>query len=113
MGVQEKIMSISLLIVAAFANWRIAHLLSSPLESGPWGVLDKLRWKLGVRFDEYSIPYGTTVLSRGIICLWCSSVWVGVVEAILALASPTVALALFLPFALSGVAILLNHIIED
>lgn len=62
-------------ILLSFAVWRVSSLITS--EDGPWDIFAKLRNISGVRYDESSQEYGTTSLSRGILCLWCVSLWVG------------------------------------
>lgn len=99
-------MNLTLLVVLAFANWRLASLLAR--EEGPYGLLPWLRHKLGVRHDEYHEAYGTNVVSQGVICIWCNSFWIGVFQTLYALFLPEVALWLFLPLALSTGAIILE-----
>ena len=54
------------------ATWRISSLLVN--EGGPWDVLAKVRYILGVRYDQYS-----NCQSPGnvLCCVWCTSIWVG------------------------------------
>lgn len=104
-------MSLVLLLVLSFANWRLAHLLAE--EGGPWDYLAALRVRLGVRYDEYSQPYGTNVVASAMLCVWCNSVWVGVFQALATLLSQEVALWIFLPFALSATAIVIDTEINN
>lgn len=64
------------------ATWRLTSLLNR--EAGPAHLFEKLRYKMGVRYDEASEPYATTNLAEGVLCFWCSSVWSGAVIAGLA-----------------------------
>jgi hypothetical protein len=34
---------------------------------------------MGVRYDAASEPYATTNLAEGVLCFWCSSVWVATI----------------------------------
>lgn len=64
------------------ATWRLTSLLHR--EEGPAHLFEKLRYKMGVRYDEHSQPYATTNLAEGVLCFWCSSVWSGAIVAGLA-----------------------------
>jgi len=46
-------------------------------ERGPEDIFSRLRTLIGVRFNEYSVPYGTNVVARLFLCHKCLSVWVG------------------------------------
>jgi len=94
-------------IVYALAVWRISHLIA--FETGPFQVLDKIRFILGVRYDEQSVRYGKNVIAEGIICIWCNSVWFGLLWTLLYLTiNPTILLIISLPLALSTVAIIIE-----
>ena len=95
------------LIVLALATWRMASLLSN--EDGPWDMLAKLRHLVGVRPDERGVPYGTNTLAKGILCGWCSSVWIGLLWAVLYYLWPCV-WWLALPLALSAGAIVVDRV---
>lgn len=102
---------LELFIVAFLAVYRLTYMLSS--ESGPADIFGRFRARAGVRFDQYSKPYGTNWFSEGILCFYCLSVWVGFgAAALLALAWLAgyiqVAVIILLPFALSGGAIFLK-----
>ena len=92
------------LIVLTLATWRIASLLA--IEDGPDQIFAKLRHWAGVRYDEHSQPYGETELAKGLLCLWCNSVWVGTLFTFLHLLAPGVAFVLAFPLALSAGAIM-------
>lgn len=69
------------LIELSLACWRLSSLLVR--EDGPFDVFGKLRYTVGVRYNERNIPYGTNFLSDLLTCIWCASIWVsGVVIAI-------------------------------
>ncbi len=67
-------------IVLALATWRITSLFVN--EAGPFGVFAKLRYAIGVRYDDYSKPYGNNIVANAFVCVWCLSIWVSLVAAI-------------------------------
>lgn len=87
-------------LLAMMATWRLSSLLAQ--EGGPFDLLSKLRYTVGVRFDEHSLPYGTNVVSRGIICRYCNSMWLGIFFWVLICISPTLGVYIAMPFAISG-----------
>ncbi len=97
--------SLPVLLILAFGVMRWSSLLA--YEGGPHDLFSKLRHEVGVLYDEHSNPYGTTMLSRGILCTRCNSIWVGVIVAVLYAIYPPLITLVMLPFALSGMAILL------
>lgn len=103
-------MEITPIVILALATWRMGSLLKR--EAGPWNMFDKFRTILGVKFDERSEPYGTSMLSKMVLCVWCNSVWVGGFWAIAYLISPLV-VWLALPFALSAGAILIECVVGE
>ena len=98
------------LLIFALATWRIANFLS--FDPGPFDIFDKFRHFVGVRYTEHSIPYGTTELARGILCVWCSSVWIGTFWVILYLLLREVSLLIAAPFSLSAACILLEGVMD-
>jgi hypothetical protein len=103
-------MSVTNLLILILAVWRISSLLVN--EDGPFNVLGRLRHRLGVRFDEYSQPYGENELAKALTCTWCTSIWVGVAFAVLYALAPTAVLICSLPFALSAGAIVVDGVIH-
>lgn len=94
------------LLILILATWRASSLLV--YEDGPYLVLERLRGRLGVVYDERSQRSGTNELARALTCLWCVSVWVGALwAAAFVLWQGTIWLAL--PFALSGGAVLVER----
>lgn len=98
------------LVILALATWRMANMLSDTNQSGPFGILDKLRLAAGVRYDQLSVPYGTNGLSEGMLCIFCNSVWFGTGWMVLFLLDPIFAFYMALPFALSAAAILVEKL---
>lgn len=93
--------------ILGLAVWRISHMVMG--EDGPWDIVAKFRHFLGVRYDENSEPYGTTMASKMALCVWCNSVWVGIGYGTLYMFLPIWAVGLAMPFALSTCAIFLER----
>jgi hypothetical protein len=55
------------------AVWRISSLLAR--EEGPFDIFGRLRSLLGVRYNEANESFGTNWLSKGVLCIWCNSLW--------------------------------------
>lgn len=104
------------LIILALATWRIASLLVD--ETGPADCLEALRYRLGIRYDDKSERVVRHVIQRPawlgrlqyrvaeeLMCIWCTSLWVGLALALLYFAAPGAAPWLALPFALSAAAV--------
>lgn len=92
-------------VVIIFGVMRLSVMIAT--ENGPWDVFVKLRMHVGV-IDDGTTIVGTNVLSRGIICVLCNSVWFGMIAtlSVLILGSATT-MFLLLPFSISaGVLIL-------
>ena len=96
-------MSLSKLIVAILATWRLASLLVN--EDGPFKMFDWLRKRAGVYFtDEVGTPL--SFLGKLLSCMWCASVWI---------AAPVTAIlftdwwVILVPFALSTGVILIER----
>jgi len=94
------------IVVLSLATWRLTSLLV--WEDGPFEVFAKLRYFLGVRYDETSQPYGTNWFAKGVVCPACASVWFGTAWGVAYLIWPQV-WWVALPFALSAGAIALER----
>ena len=81
------------------------------MEAGPWNLLIKFRHFLGVRFDDHSEPYGKNVIAELFTCVWCISVWVGLVWVLAFYYDPRCVI-LALPFALSAGAIMIEEVVN-
>jgi hypothetical protein len=68
-------------LILALATWRFSSLLSNPRERGPFDLFGKLRELVGVYYDEYSQCQGKNELAKALCCVWCTSVWVGLILA--------------------------------
>lgn len=73
------------LLIGILATWRISSLLVN--ESGPYDIMGRFRDRVGVAYDERSRPYGKNVVATMLLCLWCTSFWVGAVVAVLTVPS--------------------------
>ena len=104
-------MSLANVIVLALATWRIASLLA--YEDGPYNILVKFRFKLGIGYDEYANQVGTSMIAKLFMCVWCLSLWVGLIVTLLYICLQDIALFALLPFALSAVAIIIHTKTED
>lgn len=106
-------MSIELLVISALATYRLTLMFNA--ESGPADIFGRFRSRIGVKYDENSLPYGTNWIATGVLCFYCLSMWIGGVITLWLLVFSVfnrgdIALWTLAPFALSGGAILLrNH----
>lgn len=88
-------------------------MLADDNQHGPACILDKIRNKVGLRYDEFSRPVTEPgSIAEAITCVWCSSIWIGAGFAIIMIISLKVAFWIGLPFALSAIAIILESIID-
>lgn len=62
-------------ILLSLATWRVSSLFVN--EGGPGDMFARFRYWVGVRYDAQSNPYGTTFLSTLFTCIWCLSLWIG------------------------------------
>ena len=98
------------LLVTALATWRLSNMLADTTQRGPFGVLDWLRNRAGIAYDQNSVAIAKPgSFGEGILCVFCNSVWIGLAFAALYLASPTVCFYVALPLAFSSVAILIEE----
>lgn len=95
------------LLMAALATWRVSSLLVN--EDGPGDLLLKFRYRVGTHeLDEYDRPLSN--LGKLFACVWCMSVWVSVIVAVVAITPFWVVL---IPLALSAVAILIQSVVRQ
>jgi hypothetical protein len=93
-------------VILALATWRIASLVAE--EEGLFGWLEWVRNRIGVRYDEHSYAYGENELADRMLCIWCSTPWIGAALTVLYLLAPTITRWAATPLALSAVAIAVN-----
>lgn len=96
-------------LILALATYRLAHLLAD--EPGPFDVFGRLRDRVGIGYDDLGTPYGSNELARGMLCVKCNSVWLGLGWAVAYWLWPDVTW-LALPLALSAGAMFLNNLIS-
>lgn len=100
------------LLIFSMATWRIAYMFVK--ETGPGDVFLKIREGVGIRHDDLKRPF---LVPDGFLpglfsCVWCCSVWVGILWLIIDLLSPWVALRLATAFSFSTGAILIESYLE-
>ena len=101
-------MDITDLIVYGLAIWRISSLFVN--EAGPGNIFLKLRERVGIQFDGDMVP--ETFIAGVLSCVWCFSIWASFFLTIFWLISPEWSLKFSVPFAFSGIAILLDVAIK-
>lgn len=97
-------------VVVALAVWRVSSLLVN--EEGPLDIFVRLRKFVGVKYDEFSQPYGTNFISKLFACVWCMSIWLSAPAALVLIVFPKFAFYASLLFAISAVAIIIETIIS-
>ncbi len=107
-------------LILALAAWRIAYAISDDSQSGPFLILDRIRYKIGTRYDD-SFPPRRSVLAKPAWkrelasaneCMYCISIWYGIAATLLWVVVPAdyrdILFYLALPFAISA-GIILAH----
>lgn len=67
-------------LIGAIATWRITEILLD--ESAPFDLADKLRREVALRSGKHPV---FNEMNKAFRCVWCLSVWVGWIVAILQL----------------------------
>jgi len=93
-------------VILSLATWRISSLLVD--EDGPFEIFMKLRNLVGVKFDAEGYVYGSNELSKQFVCLWCMSLWVGILLSIIYFLLPWT-IYVFMGFAFSTVSIWIDR----
>lgn len=102
-------------IVIALATWRIANFIYDDKWSGPFDILHRIRYVLGVRYDDMSRkavaaqPRWRVPIAEMHLCIYCMSVWYGLAITVLWLLIPTVTFMVALPFAIATMVALLQR----
>jgi hypothetical protein len=106
------------LLILSLATFRLSVMLHNDWETGPWGLLSKLRAKAGLLHMPDGKPLSSPgSLIEGLMCTHCNSVWIGlafaVVYGIFALLGwYELARFVSLPLALSGANIMLVAVLD-
>lgn len=99
-------------LILTLATWRISSLLIS--EHGPWHIFERLRALVGVQYHPETFErIASSMLSEMFTCIWCMSVWVGILLTVAYYLLPQVTIWLMLPLALSTAALAINRVIDD
>jgi len=97
-------------LVMALAVWRVSCMLVR--EDGPVWVFGKFRKAMGVRYDAYGNPYGDSWWSQLFTCIYCMSVWIGIMCTLFWIAFPRFTVFASLPLAFSAMAVLLTATLD-
>ena len=90
-------------VILCLATWRLSSLLCD--EDGPWNVFSRLRNKIGVKYNEANELYASNEISKAFMCLWCMSIYIGVLCILVFLIFPS-SIFIFAALAFSSVAML-------
>jgi hypothetical protein len=95
------------LLILGLATFRVSSLFAR--EDGPAEIFEFIRFKAGVKYNDKSEPYGSTELAKGLLCVWCNSVWFALFfTAIYLIWNPFI--LFLLPFAVSSIAIIIHEL---
>jgi len=99
--------SFIMFVVISLSVWRISSLFAR--EDGPFDVFARIRSFAGVEYDKESEMFSTNGFSKGLICVWCNSVWFSAVGAVFV--SGNVLEWIAYTLAMSAVAIMVESIV--
>lgn len=91
--------------LVSLATWRVSSLFAR--EDGIFDLFLRFRMLLGTKFDKASEEVGTNWLSKGILCIFCNSIWFGAIGAFF-LAESLLMWVIYL-LALSAMAVLIDN----
>lgn len=100
--------NLSEILVIIIACWRLSSLLV--YETGPLGIFSWLRDFVGVKYDDFSFPYGKWFVPKLFSCIDCMSVWVGIVLSIAYFFLPTATVILSFGLCLSMASMVIDRI---
>lgn len=96
-------------LILALATWRISSLLVN--EDGPADIFVHLRALAGVRYDGETFQQSASnVVAEAFTCIWCTSVWVGLILMIAFTFAPQPTLWTATALALSAGVILIDKV---
>lgn len=93
-------------LILALATWRLSNLLVN--EDGPGDMFAHLRNLAGVQDNADVQP---NAVAGAFVCIWCMSVWVGVLFGVMWQAWPGAIMWLALPLALSAAVIAMDKVL--
>lgn len=105
-------MTFTILLVHGLAVWRISSLLVR--EEGPFRIFVRLRELTGIQHDADWRPWviPDRFFAQLLGCIWCASLWVGFIFAVLFLTLPEFSFRMAIVFSFSTLAILLDRLIK-
>jgi len=84
-------------------------MLADEEQEGLFNSLDWIRYKVGVRYDANSVPViKPGSIASGILCMWCNSIWIGILFTVALLCNQEATVIASLPFALSAITIMIE-----
>jgi hypothetical protein len=89
------------------AVWRISYMLVH--EEGPYDIFGKLRDLSGISYDVYSDLITPNVVSKILVCVQCTSVWVAALLFLLYLININIFTGVVAVFGASAIATILNQ----
>ena len=90
-------------VILALATWRITSLVVD--EEGPGRIFERLRVKLGVKYDEKNERYSANIIGEYLNCVWCASYIIGATVILIYFIVPW-SIYLFSAFAFSAISML-------
>ncbi len=100
-----------LFFLLSLATWRFSSLLAD--EDGPFEIFEKIRFFLGVRPDPGTLKkFYMNSLARGVVCVWCNSLWFGALFALL-LDNTSFVMYVVHSLSLSAVAIIVDTMLVN
>lgn len=97
-------------LILGLACFRLSSMLAndSGNDAGPWDIILRFRKIIGVYYDAHSQEKYKNGFAKGASCMWCNSVWFGLIMTVLYVILGHITVFIFLPFALSGVVVLIK-----
>jgi len=112
-------------IILSLATWRIANMIVDDSEDGPWDILHKVRYLIGIRYKDnlpvFYLEEGTRLnwledihyqIFLAFTCIWCATVWIGILTLLLWFIPYNIGLYLLTPFAISAGALIIKGIVK-
>lgn len=108
-------MTLETFVILALATWRVAHLLVD--ETGPFEIFDWLRAQFGIRVSEEGEFYlregSDNQIGKMLLCLQCTSMWVGLLFGVLYKLWPIFTFNLAVVLAFSALACVIDRYVEQ